>query len=142
MDASVQESEEKEKRERKGRKEEEREGKGKRKGRKEKGREGRKREEKEKEKGRGEKKKEEEEEKKKGKQSGGRKATLKRTDCGRRFFFLLKKNQVDPFRGNPLSGQRNPFKGGGCHKTPLVVLFSDLKKDYKGCPHKKKTRFL
>ena len=106
---------------------------------KEKGREERKKGEKEKEKGREERKKEEKERKREGKERKRRENTARQWWF---FFFLLNNDQVDPFRGNPLSGQRNPFKGGGCHKTPLVVLFSDLKKDYKGCPHKKKTRFL
>ena len=105
---------------REGRKEKGREGKGERKGRKEKGREGKgKRERK--------KKKEEKEEKRRGKQSGYKKMWARRPA----FFFLLNNYQVIPFRGNPLSGQRNPFKGGGVIRHPFGGL--GLETGQKGC---------
>ena len=106
-----------------GRKGKGREGKGERKGRKEKGREGKgKRERK--------KKKEEKEEKRRGKtiwwlchERAWVESTL--------FFFLLNNYQVIPFRGNPLSGQRNPFKGGGVIRHPFGGL--GLETGQKGC---------
>ena len=112
---------------------------------KEKGREERKKEEKEKEKGREERKKGKKE-KEKGREKRKRKRKKKKEGennlgtrrCGRAaplFFFLLNNYQVIPFRGNPLSGQRNPFKGGGCHKTPLVVFT-------RGVPTKKNAIFV
>ena len=102
---------------------------------KEKGREERKKGEKEKEKGREERKKEgkkgkrERRKRKKGeKKEKGRERRKKKgktiwvqEDVGappRFFFFLLNNYQVIPFRGNPLSGQRNPLQGWWCHKTP------------------------
>ena len=108
---------------REGRKGKGREGKGERKGRKEKGREGKgKRERK--------KKKEEKEEKRRGKtiwwlchERAWVESTL--------FFFLLNNYQVIPFRGNPLSGQRNPFKGGGVIRHPFGGL--GLETGQKGC---------
>ena len=83
-------------RERKGRKEKGREGKGKREGRKEKGREG----------------------KKKGGEGEKKKRTQEWPSSGRFFFFLLNNQELILFRGNPLSGQRNPLQGWWCHKTP------------------------
>ena len=109
---------------------------------KEKGREERKKGGKEKEKGREERKRKRRKEKGRGRRKKEKRKHAAAGHLSGFFFFLLNNHQGSLFRGNPLSGQRNPFKGGGCHKTPLVVLFSDLKKDYKGCPHKKKTRFL
>ena len=123
--------------ERKGRKEEGREGKGKRKGRKEKGREERKKGKKEKEKGR-EKRKRKRKKKKEGENNLGTRR------CGRAaplFFFLLNNYQVIPFRGNPLSGQRNPFKGGGCHKTPRSCLVFRSKERLRGVSPGKKHAF-
>ena len=98
--------------------------------RKGKGREERKKEEKEKEKGREERKKEEEEGKKKGEKPS---QTIYKTFCADRsfFFFLLNNLQVIPFRGNPLSGQRNPFKGGGVIRHPFGGL--GLETGQKGC---------
>ena len=118
---------------------------------KEKGREERKKKEKEREKGKEERKKEEkegkekrrkkkkEEEKRKRKrkkkkegekQMGGRKATKK---VGRIhvFFFILNNQELILFRGNPLSGQRNPFKGGGVIRHPFGGL--GLETGKKGC---------
>ena len=119
---------------REGRKEKGREGKGERKGRKEKGREGKgKRERK--------KKKEEKEEKRRGKNNL---VALPRKGQGRIhafFFFLLNNYQVIPFRGNPLSGQRNPFKGGGCHKTPRSCLVFRSKERLRGVSPRKKNAF-
>jgi hypothetical protein len=88
---------------------------------KEKGREGRKKEEKEKGKGREERKKEEKEGKRKRKKKKEESRQPTRHDVPP-FFFLLNKNQVYPFRGNPLSGQRNPFKGGGVIRHPFGGL--------------------
>ena len=72
-----------------------------------------KKEEKGKEKGRGRRKK-------KGEKPSQSIQAPQRVDTG--FFFFLNKYQVDPFRGNPLSGQRNPFKGGGVIRHPFGGL--------------------
>ena len=96
---------------------------------KEKGREERKKEEKEKEKGREERKKEEKEGKRERKKKTEGEKQGKRSR--RVFFFLLNNHQVDPFRGNPLSGQRNPFKGGGVIRHPFGGL--GLETGQKGC---------
>ena len=77
------------------------------------------------------KKKEEKEEKRRGKNNL---VALPRKGQGRIhafFFFLLNNYQVIPFRGNPLSGQRNPFKGGGVIRHPFGGL--GLETGQKGC---------
>ena len=89
------------KKEEKERKRERKEGKRKRRKRKRKRR---------KEKGRGRRKKE-------GKTNTVAARPLKRSRIGF-FFFFFNNDQVYPFRGNPLSGQRNPLQGWWCHKTP------------------------
>ena len=93
---------------RKRRKREKEEKKGKRERRKEKGREGR----------------------KKGEEEENRRGKARKTQPSS-FFFLLNNHQVDPFRGNPLSGQRNPFKGGGVIRHPFGGL--ELETGQKGC---------
>ena len=47
------------------------------------------------------------------------------------FFFFLNNHQGSLFRGNPLSGQRNPFKGGGVIRHPFGGL--GLETGQKGC---------
>ena len=110
MDASVQESEEKEKK---------------------KGREERNKGEKEREEGREGREKEEKEGKRERKEEKRRGFICFRRGDAEFFFFLLKKYQVYLFRGNPLSGQRNPFKGGGVIRHPFGGL--GLETGQKGC---------
>ena len=103
---------------------------------KEKGKEGRKKEEKEGKEKRRKKKKEEKKEKgrERRKKKGKNNLVADRPQKGRsnpRFFFILHNDQVDPFRGNPLSGQRNPFKGGGVIRHPFGGL--GLETGKKGC---------
>ena len=104
---------------------------------KEKGKEGRKKEEKEGKEKRRKKKKEEKKEKgrERRKKKGKNNLVADRPQKGRSnprfFFFILHNDQVDPFRGNPLSGQRNPFKGGGVIRHPFGGL--GLETGKKGC---------
>ena len=97
---------------------------------KEKGREERKKEEKEKEKGREERKKEEKEGKREGKEKKEENNHPKGTLDGD-FFFILNNQELIIFRGNPLSGQKNPFKGGGVIRHPFGGL--ELETGKKGC---------